>query len=44
MHEMMPKMMDHCMSSFSDEDRRNMLGFCRGMLDEMEEKYLPTKG
>ncbi len=40
MHKMMPEMMDNCMSSFGEEDRKNMLTFCRGMLDDMEEKHL----
>ena len=41
MHEMMPKMMDSCFSMMDGEQRRGMLGMCRGMLDQMEAKYLP---
>jgi hypothetical protein len=40
MHEMMPRMMEHCLGSMSKEERKKMVGFCRGMLDEMEEKYV----
>jgi len=38
-HEFMPAMMEDCMSDMADEDRKNLLGFCRGMLDNMEKKF-----
>ena len=40
MENMMPRMMDSCFSQMDDERRRFMLGHCRGMLDEMEQKYV----
>jgi hypothetical protein len=38
-HEFMPARMEDCMSDMGDEDRKNLLGFCRGMLDKMEKKF-----
>lgn len=40
MHKMMPNMMNNCFSSMNESERREMLTFCRGMLDKMEKKYL----
>jgi len=42
MHEMMPRMMGNCLTPMSEEQRRNMFKFCRKMLGEMEEKFLPS--
>ena len=39
MTDMMPKMMDTCFSAMDKERRQFMLTHCRGMLDEVEEKY-----
>jgi hypothetical protein len=39
MHDMMPKMMEGCFSKMTEEQRQGMLTMCRGMLDEIEEKY-----
>ena len=44
MHEMMPRMMENSLTPMSEEQRRNMLTFCRKMLGEMEEKFLTQKG
>jgi hypothetical protein len=38
-HEFMPAMMEDCMSEMDEEERKNMLSFCRGMLDKMEKKF-----
>jgi len=38
-HEFMPAMMEDCMSGMDEEERKNMLSFCRGMLDKMEKKF-----
>ena len=38
-HEYMPIMMEDCMSEMSEEERKNVLGFCRGMLDKVEKKF-----
>ena len=40
MIDMMPRMMDTCFSEMDGERRQFMLAHCRGMLDQMEEKYL----
>ena len=40
MGEMMPRMMDTCFSEMDRERRQFMLTHCRGMLDQMDEKYL----
>ncbi len=40
MHKMMPEMMHHCFSSMKKAEGKEMLTFCRGMLDKMEKKYL----
>ena len=40
MHDMMPKMMENCLSSMSREERRKMFTFCHDMLKEMEDKFL----
>jgi hypothetical protein len=40
MLDMMPRMMDTCFSEMEGERRQFMLSHCRGMLDQMEEKYL----
>ena len=40
MLDMMPRMMDTCFSEMDRERRQFMLTHCRGMLDQMEEKYL----
>ena len=39
MENMMPRMMDSCFSQMDGERREFMLRHCRGMLDEMEQKY-----
>ena len=40
MEKVMPKMMDGCFAQMDIERRRFMLSHCRGMLDQMEEKYV----
>ena len=40
MLDMMPRMMDTCFSEMDREQRQSMLTHCRGMLDQIEEKYL----
>ena len=40
MEHAMPKMMDSCFSWMSEERRVFMLRHCRGLLDQMEEKYV----
>ncbi len=40
MLDMMPRMMDTCFSEMDRERRQFMLTHCRGMLDQMEEKYM----
>ncbi len=43
MLDMMPSMMDTCFSEMDTERRKFMLTHCRGMLDQMDEKYMgPT--
>ncbi len=42
MLDMMPRMMDNCFSAMDNERRQFMLTHCRGMLDQMEEKYMGT--
>jgi hypothetical protein len=45
MENVMPGMMDHCFSRVDRERRQSMLRHCRGMLDQMESKYLqPERG
>ncbi len=36
----MPKMMENKLSRMSEDNRKEMLTECRGMLDKMEEKFL----
>ncbi|MEE8421315.1 MAG: hypothetical protein V3S31_00910 [Dehalococcoidia bacterium] len=40
MEDGMPKMMDSCFAQMDAERRTSMLTHCRGMLDQMEEKYV----
>ena len=40
MQDNMPGMMDTCFAEMDAERREFMLGHCRGMLDNMEEKYV----
>ncbi len=40
MHEVVPKMMEACMKSMKEDERREMLSFCRGMLDPMENRFV----
>ncbi len=40
MDDMMPQMMDSCFSWMGPERREFMLGHCRSLLDQMEEKYM----
>ncbi|MEE8337857.1 MAG: hypothetical protein V3R95_07330 [Dehalococcoidia bacterium] len=40
MEQVMPRMMDSCFSEMSPERRQFMLAHCRGMLDQVEEKYV----
>ena len=40
MQDVMPRMMDSCFGEMDRERREFMLTHCRGMLDQMEEKYL----
>ena len=40
MEHVMPGMMDHCFSRMDREWQEFMLAHCRGMLDQMEAKYL----
>ena len=37
------RMMDSCFSQMDRERREFMLAHCRGMLDQMEEKYLKVQ-
>ena len=39
MIDMMPRMMDVCFSEMDGKRRQFLLAHCRGMLDDMEEKY-----
>jgi hypothetical protein len=39
MDNMMPKMMENCLTSMSREERQQMLSFCHEMLGEMEKKF-----
>ena len=39
MLDIMPRMMDTCFSEMDRQRRQFMLNHCRGMLDQMEEKY-----
>ena len=41
MENVMPEMMDRCFDAMSPERRVFMLSHCRGMLDQMEQKYVP---
>ena len=43
MQDTMPRMMDSCFSWMDRERGEFMLQHCRGMLDEMEAKYLSDK-
>ena len=43
MEDVMPGMMDHCFSQMGHERREFMLTHCRGMLDQMEAKYLSVE-
>ena len=38
-HEFMPTMMEDCMSGMNGADRKKLLSFCRGMLDQVENKF-----
>ena len=38
-HEFMSAMMEDCMSGMDEKERKNMLSFCRGILDKMEQKF-----
>ncbi len=40
MEKVMPRVMDARFAQMSDERRRFMLGHCRGLLDQMDEKYM----
>jgi hypothetical protein len=40
MEDVMPQMMDRCFSQMDAERRQFMLAHCRGMLDEVEAKYV----
>jgi hypothetical protein len=40
MHEMMPRMMENCLTSMNKEERQKMFTFCHTMLEEMKEKFL----
>ena len=42
MHETMPTMMDSFFTSMDDKQRREMIGMCREMLNQMEAKYMAT--
>lgn len=45
MENVMPGMMDRCFSGMDRQRREFMLRHCRGMLDQMEAKYLhPERG
>jgi len=39
-HEMVPKMMESCFSKMSVEQRKSMLSMCRGILDDIEKRYI----
>jgi hypothetical protein len=39
MHEVAPKM-ETCMKSMKKDERREMLSFCRGMLDSLEKRFI----
>ena len=39
MFDIMPRMMDTCFSEMDRQRRQFMLNHCRGILDQMEEKY-----
>lgn len=43
MEDGMPRMMDACFAQMDPERRKFMLARCRGMLDQMEEKYAPAE-
>jgi hypothetical protein len=42
MENVMPQMMDTCFRQMSQERREFMLGHCRGLLDQMDERYSVT--
>jgi hypothetical protein len=33
-------MIEACMKSMKEDERREMLSFCRGMLDRMEKRFV----
>ena len=39
----MPGMMDHCFAQMDRERQEFMLAHCRGMLDQMDEKYVKAQ-
>jgi hypothetical protein len=41
--DVMPRMMDRCFSEMDAERRQFMLAHCRGMLDEVEAKYVESE-
>lgn len=43
MEDILPQMMDTCFGQMSQERREFMLGQCRGMLDDMDERYAVTR-
>lgn len=40
MHEVMPGMMNECLGPMTKEERQKMFSFCRGMISEMETRFL----
>jgi hypothetical protein len=40
MEKAMPQMMDACFAQMGGERRRFMLSHCRGLLDQMDAKYM----
>jgi hypothetical protein len=40
MHEMMPRMMEICLTPLSKEERQHMFTFSHPMLREMEDRFL----
>ncbi len=43
MENVMPGMMDHCFAQMDRARQEFMLAHCRGMLDQMETKYLKVE-
>ena len=39
MPKMMQRMMEHCLTSMSKEEREKMFAFCQSMLRELEDKF-----